>query len=1267
VSILGSSFVDNTALHFAGTFSGGVLSANGGASINITSSKFTRNTMASMAACVAALGNTFLRIDSCLFEENSAFSGAAAILSTDSPTRITNTIFKGNFLIGSASTQSRGTAIALDAAALAPTLLTELINCNFTSNFVNPSSGITASGAIHISRRPALIEGCSFKNNSAYVGAAITIINSQGLVIRCSTFSGNEACFGGAVYLSAQATAVQAAVIESSLFTNNRAYKCREGITDVFGGAIAVFGFPEISLSGNSFFANAAVNPETTRRGLAAAVLYSLDQPNAILTSTANLYKGNVVFTGRLVGELIGHVVRVQIGAPLNVRLNFVSDLFFNNSLIETIPDGKPTASTGGALGAVSFGATAASNPIISVIHCDFIKNFATTAPAFHFSNVHSTIVNSTFVNNLGLIAAGSGAYTSDTLAGVRWKNTIQNSVFEGNLANLGDASKFAVISDILIQAISCPAPEEIWSDLIIKGDNRFLSYNEASEFQYYHVGGRNCTSIAFVPADGQPLGVEAIVPKVILVDGAIIDSRNVSASSPSIAIVDNVREVPSKILVGDYNLTIGPIITPFRNFRISGLKNTSTVPGKLIFTSYAEFSSRFSWTVENLDIVVKPNGTMTIYGKFLDLNNCDIFVEEGGYLFLPRFDFVHLVRDITPGNGVGSSIDVFGNFQLSNGIFDRVNVTTHGGSRTNYFVTNFWPDSHVDTFGGGSFSVDGTFVFDFTYSKFFEAPTLGQRFLILNISTRVEAPSLSFSSKGGYLVGVESTPSNLSFLIEHFSPIDMRISDDLAGIDITFPLRTSALPSRNCSLLLTSETLDALPSNVECAWQNANLLRIRTVQVPATVQFVPGAISDLRNSMFYAKVAVGRRIEPPAHPLPPVAVITAPSLVPTCSSWTLDGSTSFRIGDVRNATFSWRLLSQNSAALQGILASATTSRVNIPANVLTDAESYTFALNVINSAGLSAETTMTVVGTNQVLLVDVEGPQSRSVFSYLPTILNGRVEIQSGCSITEIGVEKRWVLPPGLASANFTLGDFSLEIPEFSLQPFQNYTFEFLAWPRGYPQLSVSKTVELVVGPAPLSIQLSGDIGLVPATRNTTTVGRVIDTNGDLSTGSVRWEWSVISCDGFADLSQAGVADRIALFLSFAQKYATPEVAPVSGASCVNATGSLFLVREKFALNTSSLTIPAGLFGKEILMGAKAISMVDGRVASKLLYLNFTSTATVQTIGIDILGEQQGKILPQEKLVARAVWNGQNVVPSNTVVLWGGSESDPPIDTSSS
>jgi hypothetical protein len=76
---------------------------------------------------------------------------------------------------------------------------------------------------------------------------------------------------------------------------------------------------------------------------------------------------------------------------------------------------------------------------------------------------------------------------------------------------------------------------------------------------------------------------------------------------------------------------------------------------------------------------------------------------------------------------------------------------------------------------------------------------------------------------------------------------------------------------------------------------------------------------------------------------------------------------------------------------------------------------------------------------------------------------------------------------------------------------------------------------------------------------------------------------------------------------------------------------------------------------------------MVDGRVASKLLYLNFTSTATVQTIGIDILGEQQGKILPQEKLVARAVWNGQNVVPSNTVVLWGGSESDPPIDTSSS
>eukprot|EP01122_Echinamoeba_exundans_P004865 TRINITY_DN15080_c0_g1_i1.p1 TRINITY_DN15080_c0_g1~~TRINITY_DN15080_c0_g1_i1.p1 ORF type:complete len:2088 (-),score=225.01 TRINITY_DN15080_c0_g1_i1:17-6280(-) len=1266
LTVSNSSFTDNVALYAGVAFAGGVISINNGASVNLSSCVFKRNAIASTASCLASFINSRVRVDSSTFEENSAVMDAATILAVDGRLTITNSVFDRNFLVGSASAQSRGTAINVDAGAMNPNLIAEVINCTFTSNYVDPSAGNFPSGAIYASRRPVLVDGCRFFNNSAYAGGAITMLSSPGFLIKNSTFMENEACFGGAIYTTAVDPAPLAATVENSLFIKNRAYECRTTVGEIYGGAFTFFGaFPVVNVSWNTFVDNHVDNSASVDRALGAAVLYTLYGPNNQLTSTGNNYSGHISSTGGF-SSTLGYVVRIEAIAPVEVRIDFISDNFFNNSLLEVFPDGKLQPSLGGALGATSFSATATSNPIISITNCSFIQNFAATAPAYQLFNFHSIVRGSRIVNNTALQTAGSGTYIVDNPA-VLWKNKISDSKFEGNLANLRDGSIFVIISDVLIQSDLCENGQAA-AELTIDGSNLFLSYGDPDEYQYYHVGGINCTSVIFSPTEGDSVGANVTAPRTIGTDGAILDFRNVTATSKSIAILDLKNTLPSTVIIGEYDLTVGAAPSPFRSFQIKGCKGSCNSPGKLILRSVTEFNSRNAWKIENVDVVVGESGSMRIFGRYLDLNNSNILVEENGNLWFTRFDFSPLIRDVAEVPTPSSAIDIYGTFNLGSGFFDRVNVTLHSSSLMNYYITNFWPDSSVETTSrGGSFSVDGTLRFDFTFNKFFEPPTLDQRFVILNISSRVEAPLLGFTSKAGYLIEPDSMPADLSMKIKFFSPVEMRVTDDLSAVDVTFPLRTNAPPSRNCSSLLMQETLDDLPSNVECAWQSATVLRIRSVSVPRSIHFVPGAISDLRNSRFYATAAIGLSIQPPSNPLPPVAVITAPSVAPTCSSWALDASTSFRIGDIRNATFSWRLSSPTNAALQNLLGSTSSPRVEIPANILTASQSYMFSLNVTNTAGLSTEATWSVLATDQLLLADIEGPQTRTSFSYLPMILNGRVDIQNSCSVSDISVEQRWILPSTLTQANISVGAFSLEIPEYALEPNKNYTLEFSVWPRGSPQLSVRKSVTLVIVPAPISIRLSGDVGLVPLTRNVVSVASVVDPDGLLGGSDVRWAWTVVACDGYSDSSRTATAERISRFLQLSQGGQVDEVTSLSGVSCFNTTGALFLVRDLLAMNASSLTIPANTFGDEVLLGVTATSIGDDRVASKLLYLNFTRSGVtaIQTIGIDILGEQKGKILPQEKFVARASWNGQNTVPRNTSVRWGGSESDLSIDSS--
>ena len=173
---------------------------------------------------------------------------------------ITNGIFRRSTLEGltiSNGTEAYGAALYIGSAS------PRVVNCRFMQNVAYDRTQLGdefytggSGGAIYVFNSSAVFKNCSFLQNSAAYGGAFFIspVFPLKTEIINSSFTQNYADFGGAVYLYNQQQTIGSAIVEGSIFRENRAVK---------GGAIDTKGsiaytVTELRISNSIFLENSS-------------------------------------------------------------------------------------------------------------------------------------------------------------------------------------------------------------------------------------------------------------------------------------------------------------------------------------------------------------------------------------------------------------------------------------------------------------------------------------------------------------------------------------------------------------------------------------------------------------------------------------------------------------------------------------------------------------------------------------------------------------------------------------------------------------------------------------------------------------------------------------------------------------------------------------------------------------------------------------------------------------------------------------------------
>jgi len=277
----------------------------------------------------AIRSNSNLYISDCVFKNNFGGSGGAVFITDSTGSTVINTLFIDNrsdlddedtytegggldihgsnslvinctFINNSAGSSGGALSIVLGTG-------NQIINCTFTNN------SALLGGAIRFSSVTVVLEWCNFTDNSAdEVGGGIFIQNSIANVIS-GIFINNRAPLGGAIYATSNADMVK---ISASTFNGNQANN---------GGALYIL--CDLELTGSNFTANRAGAGNTSG-------VYST---SAILIQNNN-FRNNIGIALTLMGQstrIIGNNFTSNVGIVIRVTGNNViisENNFINNS-----------------------------------------------------------------------------------------------------------------------------------------------------------------------------------------------------------------------------------------------------------------------------------------------------------------------------------------------------------------------------------------------------------------------------------------------------------------------------------------------------------------------------------------------------------------------------------------------------------------------------------------------------------------------------------------------------------------------------------------------------------------------------------------------------------------------------------------------------------------------------------------------------------------------------------------------------------------------
>lgn len=283
----GSSFVNNTFINNSAAGNGGAIAStgNGVSSLLLQGDMFTQNT-ANRGGALDFFQHYDVSISSSSFRDNTSwtFGGAIATTGTDNKLSLDNDTFEYNNAI-------------LDGGALYTigNHDVSVSNTLFTGNTSGGNGGaIATTGDISEDRYLGglQLENNTFTQNSAFNGGAVYVNEYRRVNINNNNFVNNAAGdHGGAIYAAANFYDN----VLNNTFTEN---------TSLFGGAIAVVGVGNVSISGNTFSAGSAPFGSELDLQLISKIndVWTSDRGviNSLTTNNTGLSESKVHFAGTI-------------------------------------------------------------------------------------------------------------------------------------------------------------------------------------------------------------------------------------------------------------------------------------------------------------------------------------------------------------------------------------------------------------------------------------------------------------------------------------------------------------------------------------------------------------------------------------------------------------------------------------------------------------------------------------------------------------------------------------------------------------------------------------------------------------------------------------------------------------------------------------------------------------------------------------------------------------------------------------------------------
>jgi len=372
---------------------------------------------------VMRLQDSAVTFNKCQFLNNKAPLGGGALylLGTSNGD---NSIFNQCTFTGNQITAASNTgAIVYDGGAIfidgSPR--TVFTQCTFTSNSARRGGAIGMAATVSFGS-DILIDNCTFANNLGdESGGACDFYSINSLLINNSTFSGNSANAGGALYNRLFNFALNPIFIKTSVFKNNIA----NGPTDAdVGGAIA--STQPIDIRESSFTGNQAAHDGGAIHSLADVTIVDTTFSG---NSAAGYYSGGAIYAG------------------YSANPTYIYNSIFNNNI----------AGDGGAIGTTATEVTIGNCLFLGntgrdqggavktfsgqnvITGCEFNSNGAVYGGGV-FTGSDATVTGCSFINNTATQYAGGLACVTPAAAGAFLKTLIvkENSFVDNTAATDG-------------------------------------------------------------------------------------------------------------------------------------------------------------------------------------------------------------------------------------------------------------------------------------------------------------------------------------------------------------------------------------------------------------------------------------------------------------------------------------------------------------------------------------------------------------------------------------------------------------------------------------------------------------------------------------------------------------------------------------------------------------------------------------------------------------------------------------------------------------